>query len=63
MTIGMTIKARLLLTVIAVAFLSIVCMGVYSYQNQAAQLLHRFEKLAEQETSYSRRSWMPMPKG
>jgi signal transduction histidine kinase len=29
-------------------------MGVYSYQNQAAQLLHRFETLAEQENQLFR---------
>jgi signal transduction histidine kinase len=45
----MTIKARLLLTIFVVAFLSIICMGVYSYQNQTAQMLDRFESLAEQE--------------
>ena len=49
MTIGMTIKGRFLLTVIVVAVLSSICMGVYSYQNQSAQLLQRFENLAEQE--------------
>ncbi len=49
MTIGMTIKGRFLLTICVVAVLSSVGMGVYSYQNQAAQLLYRFEALAEQE--------------
>lgn len=49
MTIGMTIKGRFLLTICIVAVLSSVGMGVYSYQNQTAQLLYRFEALAEQE--------------
>jgi signal transduction histidine kinase len=49
MTKGMTIKGRFLLTIGIVAVLSSVCMGLYSYQNQAAQLLQRFEGLAEQE--------------
>ena len=49
MTIGMTIKGRFLLTICVVAVLSSVGMGVYSYQNQVAQLLYRFEALAEQE--------------
>lgn len=45
----MTIKTRFLLTVIIVAVLSSIFMGVYSYQNQTAQLLDKFEDLAEQE--------------
>ena len=49
MTIGMTIKGRFLLTICVVAVLSSIGMGVYSYQNQVAQLLYRFEALAEQE--------------
>ncbi|MDH3960021.1 MAG: ATP-binding protein [Desulfuromonadales bacterium] len=54
MTIGMTIKARFLLTIIVVAVLSSVCMGVYSYQNQSTQLLRRFENLAAQENQLLR---------
>ena len=54
MTIGMTIKARFLLTIIVVAILSSVCMGVYSYQNQSTQLLRRFENLAAQENQLLR---------
>ena len=49
MTVGMTIKGRFLLTLGVVVVLSSLCMGVYSYQNQATQLLQRFEELAEQE--------------
>jgi signal transduction histidine kinase len=49
MKVGMTIKNRLLLTLGVVVVLSSICMGVYSYQHQAGQLLHRFEELAEQE--------------
>ncbi|TNF50151.1 MAG: HAMP domain-containing protein [Deltaproteobacteria bacterium] len=54
MTIGMTIKARFLLTITVVALLSCVCMGVYSYQNQSEQLLQRFENLADQENQLLR---------
>ena len=49
MAICTTIKGRFFLTICVVAILSSVGMGVYSYQNQAAQLLYRFEALAEQE--------------
>lgn len=54
MTIGMTIKARFLLTITVVALLSCVCMGVYSHQNQSEQLLQRFENLADQENQLLR---------
>jgi signal transduction histidine kinase len=49
MTIGLSIKSRFLLTICVVVILSSVCMGVYSYRNQSAQLLHRYESLAENE--------------
>jgi signal transduction histidine kinase len=49
MSIDMTIKGRLLLTIGAIALLSIVCMGVYSYQSQKLQLQHRFSTLAKSE--------------
>ena len=49
MTVGMTIKGRLLLTLVAVVLLSSLCVGVYSYLNQTDQLLYRYETLAEQE--------------
>ena len=49
MTTGMTIKGRFLLSVFIVVILSSLCMGVYSYRSQVAQLLLRFEDLAEQQ--------------
>lgn len=49
MSIDMTIKGRLLLTIGAIALLSIVCMGIYSYQRQKLQLQHRFSTLAKSE--------------
>lgn len=49
MTVSMTIKARFLLTIAVVVLLSSICMGVYSYRNQAGQLALRFAELAEQE--------------
>lgn len=49
MSIDMTIKGRLLLTIGASALLSIVCMGFYSYQSQKLQLEHRFSALAKSE--------------
>lgn len=47
--LSMTIKSRFVLTIGIVVVLSSICMGVYSYKNQAAQLLYRFEELEEQE--------------
>ena len=49
MSIDMTIKGRLLLTIGAIALLSIVCMGIYSYQSQKLQLQHHFSTLAKSE--------------
>lgn len=49
MSIAMTIKSRLLLTVGTIALLSVVCMGFYSYQNQTTQLQNRFKGLAQNE--------------
>lgn len=49
MSIDMTIKGRLLLTIGAIALLNIVCMGIYSYQSQKLQLQHRFSTLAKSE--------------
>ena len=49
MTVSMTIKGRLILTLVAVVLLSGLCVGVYSYLDQTKQLLHRYETLAEQE--------------
>lgn len=49
MTSSMTIKSRLLLTIGIVVILSSIGMGIYSYQNQVAQLLHRHENLAAQQ--------------
>ena len=49
MTVSMTIKSRLLLTIGVVVILSSLGMGVYSYQNQVTQLLHRHRNLASQQ--------------
>jgi len=49
MSIDMTIKGRLLLTIGAIVLLSIICTGIYSYQSQKLQLQHRFSSLAKSE--------------
>ncbi|MBE0504952.1 MAG: HAMP domain-containing protein [Desulfuromonadales bacterium] len=49
MSIDMTIKGRLIVTIGAIALLSIVCMGIYSYQSQKRQLQHHFSTLAKSE--------------
>ena len=50
MTVSMSIKNRLLLTVAAVVIFSSLGMGVYSYHSQVAQLLRRTENLAVQQS-------------